>query len=84
MPDDGLTLISIVSSASRELGSPVYSRAWRIHGKSAEAFAQAMTERYGEPVQEGLSTVGATRAAAERNSADGFLFTDGEAGTDAT
>jgi hypothetical protein len=81
--DTGLTLVSIVSCASSDPGSPVYSRAWRIHSRSADAFAQAMTEKYGAPVQEGLSTVRATREAAERSAEEGFLFTDGEEGPDA-
>jgi hypothetical protein len=74
---DGLTLVSLITASSRELGATAHSRAWRVPAASAEAFAEAMTERYGEPV-EGLSTVGAMQRRAESNAADGFLFTDPE------
>ena len=74
---DGLTLISLISSDSREPGSMAHSRAWRIPHSSAEAFATVMTERYGAPIQEGLSTVASMVAAADTNAEAGFLFTDG-------
>jgi hypothetical protein len=73
--DDGLALVSIITAPSRGHECTAHSRAWRIPTASAEAFAQAMTERYGPPVQEGLSTVGAMRDAADRAAEDGFLFT---------
>jgi hypothetical protein len=75
---DGLTLVSVITASSREPGTTAHSRAWRIPTASAEAFAEAMTERYGEPI-EGLSTVGAMQRRAESNAADGFLFSDPEA-----
>lgn len=74
---DGLTLVTVITASSREPGATAHSRAWRIPTDSAEAFAQAMTERYGEPI-EGLSTVGAMQQRAETNAADGFLFNDPE------
>lgn len=78
MDDNGLTLVSIITAPSRDHECTAHSRAWRIPAASAEAFAQAMTERYGAPVQEGLSTVGAMRDKAGRAAGDGFLFTSRE------
>lgn len=75
MGDDGLTLVTVITAPGREPGAVAHSRAWRIPTQSAEAFAQAMTERYGQPV-EGLSTVGKMQERAASNAADGFLFTD--------
>lgn len=74
---DGLTLVSVITASSREPGATAHSRSWRIHTASAEAFAQVMTERYGEPA-EGLSTVGAMVRRAGTNAEDGFLFSDPE------
>lgn len=76
MAADGLTLVTVITAGSREPGTVAHSRAWRIPPESAEAFAQAMTERYGEPIVEGLSTVGAMQRRAETNAEDGFLFSD--------
>jgi hypothetical protein len=76
--NDGLTLVSIITAPSRDRECTAHSRAWRIPAASAEAFAQAMTERYGPPVQEGLSTVSAMRDVADRAAEDGFLFTSRE------
>ena len=80
---DGCTLISLITAPDREPGSAAYSRAWRIPTASAEAFAQAMTERYGEPIHEGLSTVGRLAAEARRAEESGeIMFTDREDSTD--
>ena len=76
---DGLTLVTVITAPSREPGTTAHSRSWRIPTDSAEAFAQLMTERYGEPI-EGLSAVGAMQKRAETNAADGFIFTDPEDG----
>lgn len=76
MPD-GLTLVTVITAGSREPGATAHSRSWQIPADSAGAFAQAMTERYGAPM-EGLSTVGAMQQRAETNAADGFLFTGPE------
>lgn len=80
---DGLTLISLITTPSRETGSTAFSRTWRIPAESTEAFAQAMTERYGQPIHEGLSTVGKLATEARRAvDAGEIMFIDREDTTD--
>lgn len=54
MAADGLTLVTVITAGSREPGTAAHSRAWRIPPESAEAFAQAMTERAETNAEDGF------------------------------
>lgn len=81
-PANGWATVSLISGEGGQPGSVAHSRIWSIPGHLAGKFAEAMTERFGAPAAEALSTVGAMTAAAESDAADGFLFIDGEAESD--
>jgi len=67
----------VITSDSLDPEATAHSRAWRIPGELAEAFASAMTERFGEPIHEGLSANGVLSADAAQAERDGrILFVD--------
>ena len=77
--DDAVTFIHLLTAPDWEAGTVAHSRAWRVPAGLAEAIAQVMTECFGPPAEEVLSTVGALRAARVRDLAEGgFLFASGE------
>jgi hypothetical protein len=77
--EGGVTLVTIISAPDRKPGTTVHSRSWRIPARLADAFDEEMTRKFGAPI-EGLSTVKSLQDRAERNAADGYLFTDPEEG----
>ncbi|MCW2904120.1 MAG: hypothetical protein JWO67_6385 [Streptosporangiaceae bacterium] len=82
MTDGPLTLVSVITSPSRDRECIAHSRAWHIPTEQVEAFAQAMAERFGPPIHESVSTVGSMVDAADRD-ADKILFYDPEETPDA-
>lgn len=76
MPD-GLTVVSLITSPTPDLDATAHTRAWVIPCASTEAFAQAMTERYGQPI-ESVATNGQLRAEYEHAATNGTVFVDPE------
>jgi len=77
MARDGLTTVMVVTADSDEPDATAYCRGWIIPHASAEAFAEAMTERYGPPIHEAVNTVAALVAKAEQS--DSVVITSGGA-----
>lgn len=74
MAEGPLATVSLIVAPGDGREALAQQRAWAIPAASAEAFAQAMTERYGAPVMESLATVGMMIDASERDAAAGHLF----------
>jgi hypothetical protein len=79
MPEDGVTLVTVITAPDRNPGTAAHSRSWRIPTRLADVFAEEMNRKFGLPI-EGLSTIKLMQDRAERNAADGYLFTDPEEG----
>jgi hypothetical protein len=82
MPEDGVTLVTVITAPDRKPGTAAHSQSWRIPTSLADAFAEEMTRKFGMPI-EGLSTIKSMQDRAERNAEDGYLFTDPEEADDA-
>ena len=61
-----LAVIMLVTSPSSEPDSTVTTLAWPIKPDTADEFARLMTERFGQPSAEGLSTRSAAEAVADQ------------------
>jgi hypothetical protein len=69
MPE--LNTVILVSGDTGKPGSVLFARSWELPPLSAEAFAQAMTERFGEPACEAVGSADSCLEHAERA---GILF----------
>lgn len=67
-----LAMVQLSGSQGGEDDAPLLMRAWIIPPRMAEAFAAAMTERFGQAI-EAVSTVGGAVALAEQPGGPSYL-----------
>lgn len=66
MSSSGIATIVLVSANGTDPDSTVYARSWEIPNGHAEPFAQMMTERFGQPITEGVTSLANLDVATDR------------------
>lgn len=75
MSSESVATIVLVSSSGIDQESTAYARCWEIPAGHAEVFARLMTDRFGQPINEGVASLGNLGVATERAAESGVIIT---------